>query len=226
MYRRKIPGQLRLEIAFDTELNPESKWVRIAKLIPWERIDEEYGKIFKSNEGQIAKSSRLAFAALYIQASEGYTDEKTRENIMENPHMQYFCGYGGYNPTPPFDASMMVHFRKRISAETVMKITEEVFVAEAVKEIDAPAEKMSEPADETDDAEGSDEAGYSRETVDGAAEHAADAPDDSNGIADGPNGGKASKKGTLILDATCNPQDIRYPTDVGLLNHARELSER
>jgi hypothetical protein len=33
-------------------------------------------------------------------------------------------------------------------------------------------------------------------------------------------------KGTLLLDATCCPSDIHYPTDIGLLNHARELTER
>ena len=31
-----------------------------------------------------------------------------------------------------------------------------------------------------------------------------------------------SNKGQLILDATCAPADIRYPTDLGLLNDARE----
>jgi len=32
--------------------------------------------------------------------------------------------------------------------------------------------------------------------------------------------------GTLILDATCAPADIHFPTDAGVLNDARELSER
>ena len=32
-------------------------------------------------------------------------------------------------------------------------------------------------------------------------------------------------RGTLILDATCCPADIHYPTDAGLLNKARELAE-
>lgn len=29
-------------------------------------------------------------------------------------------------------------------------------------------------------------------------------------------------QGRLILDATCAPGDIRYPTDLGLLNQARK----
>ena len=36
----------------------------------------------------------------------------------------------------------------------------------------------------------------------------------------------SKNKGTMLLDATCFPSDIKYPTDVGLLNHARELTER
>jgi len=32
--------------------------------------------------------------------------------------------------------------------------------------------------------------------------------------------------GTLILDATCAPADIHFPTDAGILNNAREMSEK
>ncbi len=36
---------------------------------------------------------------------------------------------------------------------------------------------------------------------------------------------KKENKGKLILDATCAPADIRYPTDIALLNEAREKLE-
>ncbi|WP_144028461.1 hypothetical protein [Paenibacillus ferrarius] len=36
---------------------------------------------------------------------------------------------------------------------------------------------------------------------------------------------EVTNKGTLMLDATCAPADIKYPTDLGLLNHAREILE-
>ena len=35
-----------------------------------------------------------------------------------------------------------------------------------------------------------------------------------------------TNEGTLILDATCVPSDIRYPTDVSLLNEGREYLEK
>ena len=196
MYRREVPGQTKIYIPFNVKLNPDSKWVKLGELIPWERIEEEYANHFHGNEGQIAKSARLAFGSLYIQTTEGFTDEKTREHIQENPHMQYFCGFSEYTTEPPFDASMMVHFRKRIPAEMVMRITEEVFKTEALEEMDAPE------LEETADAE-----------TDGAIEGRGEIAEEGN------------NRGTLILDATCCPQDIRYPTDIGLLNNARELSE-
>ena len=36
---------------------------------------------------------------------------------------------------------------------------------------------------------------------------------------------KSPNEGTLILDATCVPQNIRFPTDTSLLNEAREKAE-
>lgn len=64
-----------------------------------------------------------AFGTLYIQAEEGYTDEQTRRNIQENPYLQYFCGFECYTMESPFDASMMTHFRKRISPEMIQRST-------------------------------------------------------------------------------------------------------
>ena len=45
--------------------------------------------------------------------------------------------------------------------------------------------------------------------------------DDDSGVDQG-----GGNEGTLILDATCVPQNIRFPTDASLLNEGRELLER
>ncbi len=42
----------------------------------------------------------------------------------------------------------------------------------------------------------------------------------------GSGGSSGENKGTLILDATCAPQNIRFPTDASLLNEARLNAER
>ena len=190
MYTKRESGQIAMKFPFNVELDPESPWVILADRIPWDRIEEEYMKHFPGSEGQVAKSARMAFGALYIQTSEGLTDVKTRRHIRENPHMQYFCGRETYTTEPPFDASLMVHFRKRIPAELIMKITEEVFAPEALAQMDAPVEKEID-----------------------CTEEGMESPE------------RAENRGTLLLDATCCPQDMRYPTDIGLLNRARELTE-
>ncbi len=37
---------------------------------------------------------------------------------------------------------------------------------------------------------------------------------------------ESSNRGKLIVDATCAPADISYPTDIGLLNEARVHTEK
>ena len=83
MYRHKDYEQLKLEMPFGVTLREDNRWVILSKKFPWEDIDREYRKHFKSKEGQVAIPSRLAFGALYIQTAEGYTDEQTRRNIQE-----------------------------------------------------------------------------------------------------------------------------------------------
>lgn len=46
--------------------------------------------------------------------------------------------------------------------------------------------------------------------------------DDSSDDHSGSNG----NRGTMIVDATCAPSNIRYPQDVSLLNEARENAEK
>lgn len=43
---------------------------------------------------------------------------------------------------------------------------------------------------------------------------------------DGKTSDTVKNKGKLIVDATCTPADITYPTDLGLLNAGRELTEK
>jgi len=43
---------------------------------------------------------------------------------------------------------------------------------------------------------------------------------------DGTNDKNKSNKGKLIIDATCAPADIKYPTDLSLLDDAREKAEK
>jgi len=187
-----MEGQLKLDIPFGVELEAGNRWVKLSSIMPWEKIDEKYSENFKGDKGEEAKPGRLAFGALYIQSRLGITDEETVEQIRETPSMQYFCGFDCYTTRKPFDSSLMVHFRKRITAEMMKEIAEEAYATDVKSAI--KREESTDGKKEKDD--------------------------------DDDEGGGNKPKGTLLLDATCCPSDIHYPTDIGLMNHAREITER
>jgi len=190
-----------LEIPFGVELRTDNRWVQFARIMPWEKIDVLYLANFSESEmkGQVAKPSRLAFGALFIQSRLNLTDDETVEQIRENPSIQYFCGFETYTTEKPFDSSLMVHFRKRLTAEMMKKITEEAFAAEAKKAVE------KEDDGDAGGTAGGGEAGGSSDSAETV---------------------EVTNKGIMLLDATCCPADIQYPTDVRLLNHGRELTER
>ena len=70
----------------------------------------------------------MAFGALLIQKEYGYSDEETVLQIQENPYLQFFVGMPGYQEDKPFDASTMVHFRKRLTAEMLNEVNEEIIL--------------------------------------------------------------------------------------------------
>ena len=170
-------------------LKESNRWVKKAQTIPWPDIERRYARLFTNRKGNVAKPLRLALGACIIQAEYGYSDEETALQIQENPYLQYFCGYPGYDDEHlPFDPSLMVYFRKRLTPEVLGEINE-MIVQDAIKQRKKVAEKK-------------------------------DDDDDSNPPAGGGN------TGTLIVDATCAPSDIRFPQDVSLLDEARENAEQ
>ena len=137
----------------------------------------------------MAKPLRLALGACIIQAEYGYSDEETALQIQENPYLQYFCGYPGYDDEKlPFDPSLMVYFRKRLTPEVLGEINEMI-----VRDAKERQVKEAESKDDDDDSDGQP--------------------------------GTGGNSGTMIVDATCAPSNIRYPQDVSLLNEARENAE-
>ena len=166
-------------------LAADNRWVIMAKIIPWSEFEVEYAQNFVTEMGPPAKSFRLALGALIIKEKLGISDRETVEQIRENPYLQYFIGQSSYSNEAPFDPSLLVHFRQRISVDIVNKINQEM-----VKRIGETAAGESEKK---------------------KLEAESNLP---------------KNRGKLILDATCAPADISYPTDLGLLNAARKHTEK
>lgn len=206
VYKVKNNPQLSI-LDFDQPLglhmNPENRWIKLAKIVPWDRYEAEYARYFKSHTGNVAKPFRMVLGALIIQKKYGYSDRELVEVITENPYLQYFIGLPGYQETPPFDATTLVSFRKRIDIDMTMVMNEMLLAQEQMTEQDTSDRDHDDH--DNDHHDGPDDGSG------GSAEDSASADDNS---------------GTLILDATRAPSNIRFPQDFSLLNEAREKLEK
>ena len=189
-------------LPFGGRLNPDNRWVVMASLIPWTDIETEYVKrLGDTRQGSRAYSVRLALGSLIIKEKLGLSDEETVQTITENPYLQYFIGLHEFQEKVPFDASSMTYFRKRFDTDLINDLNERIVRDQQKKESDKHSKN--------------------------------DPPNKGGGSGGAPSdeSTKAKKEkttyhqGKLLLDATCAPSDIAYPTDVGLLNAAREKLE-
>ena len=178
------------------EMNPENRWVKKAAMIPWDEIEDRYAGLFPSEVGMPAKPLQTALGSLLIQKEYGYSDRELVEQIKENPYYQYFIGLPGYEYKSPFVPSLLVEFRKRLNEDVLAEINEMIAA-------------YNNPDDSSDD-----------DSNDGG--NSADNTSNENDINAS---SEPENEGTLILDATCAPQNIAFPQDINLLNEARENLE-
>lgn len=214
-------------LPFGGKLNPENRWVKLAALIPWDKVEQKYVEAFKSpNKGEKALPIRVALGALIIKERLGLSDRETTLQIMENPYLQFFIGHAEFVDKEPFHHSLMTHFRERLGPEVVMEINEWI-IEEAAKS----EEPESDDSQDDDDDHPND--GQLTFQVSDELSIPENLPPVSKPMkkASSPqslsdtNDAHQTHRGKLILDATCAPADIKYPTDLGLLNHAREILE-
>jgi hypothetical protein len=106
------------------DLNPENRWVKLAGLLPWDKIEEHYAANMCEDDGRDAINARLAFGAIYAKEALGYTDVEIVESITENVYLQYFLGVQSYTDKPLFNSSMMVYFRRRFTPEFIKQVND------------------------------------------------------------------------------------------------------
>jgi len=150
---------------FGGQLDPENRWLKIAKLIPWDRLEFKYQSYF-SDKGRPAKDGHLVIGILLLKHMTCLSDDEIVKQVSENPYMQAFCGLGNFVTAPLLDSSSLSKIRKRLGKKYFDELE--------------------------------------RETYHVLIEQ------------------KIIKGRGMLVDATVFPEYIRYPTDPGLLNEARE----
>ncbi|MCP5243076.1 MAG: IS5 family transposase [Burkholderiales bacterium] len=203
MIRYTSQNQLALP-GFDTPtgmvLDPDNRWVRLSNCISWDNLAQSYHKTLSATSGRPCKDARIVIGAIIIKHKLSVSDEETVEQIRENPYLQYFIGLKGFQSKAPFAPSLLVEVRKRMGQGVFDEFHEAVI--ESVERKKAKRAVKDSDDDDTNGTPSSTDTEPDKDKMDVPQNH-----------------------GKLILDATVAEQAIRYPTDLGLLNEARELSE-
>jgi hypothetical protein len=199
MISKSNPSQLSIDDFMNDlgqKLDPNNRWIRLADKIPWNEFRRIYHKSLTIDFGRPAKDARLVIGAMIIKHKKGLADEEVIPEIQENPYLQHFIGLKAFTHKPVFDPSLFVTLRKRLGQKMFEELNQ-VFIDEVTK---IERQERQERA-KTDSVK-------------------------TKGDSDSPDSGSSTHHGHLIIDAVVAPQDIQYPTDLNLLNDAREHTER
>ncbi len=211
-----FPG---FETPFAKHLNSSNRWIVLARRIPWDELVNVYQKqMGNSKTGADGINPRVVIGSLIIKHMCDLSDRETVQQIQENMYMQYFLGFSSFSDEEPFDASLFVEFRKRLGVEQINAINEKILNLSISQQevVSANKKKEDEPPAEPP--------AYTPTTV---VEKHEDAPiNDKLALLKPDEQSPAiTHCGQLIIDATACPQDISFPTDLNLLDDAREKSE-
>jgi hypothetical protein len=154
------------------------------------------------------KPARMIIGAVLIKHKMNLSDEETIQAIRENPYMQYMLGLKEFSDKPVFDSSLFVTIRKRIGKDDFNDMSESLLKLQI---------KMAEEEKEKSDKE--DDENRSSSSCDASTNET------SSSIRLEPEV-DSSHKGILKVDATCSDAEMRYPTDIDLLNDGVEVIDR
>ncbi len=186
---------------FQTDLDENNRWVKMCQCIPWDELAECYYQGFSAETGRPAKDARMVIGAVIIKHKLCLSDVETVQQIQENPYMQYFVGLAGYQMEAPFAASLFVDIRKRMGESVFAGFHQAIIDAHnGERSAQKPVSENQEKHQPQQQAKSEANDVIQKETP--------------------------THQGKLILDATVVEQAIRYPTDLSLLNEAREFSEQ
>ena len=208
MIREDNPHQLSIEefrTPFYRGLDKTNRWVRLAQVLPWAEMIEIYTQSLNKGFGRPAIPTRVVVGALIIKHKQRLSDEETIAAIQENPYLQYFIGYEEFSHKRPFDPSLFVTIRKRLGEEGLNRMNERFLSMIKVAEREGAGQRRGK-------------GGKQAKPPDSAGQLSEKEKDEMPK--------EVTHRGVLLVDATVAPADIRYPTDLELLNASREHSER
>lgn len=129
MYKRKDRKTMPLFpelFPFGGKLDENNRWLRIAALLPWEELEDEYGRYF-SAVGRPAKDAQLVIGLLLLKHMTGLSDAEVVLAVRENPYMQAFCGFEHFVTSDILDSSTLTKVRKRLGVKFFRQLEEKTY---------------------------------------------------------------------------------------------------
>lgn len=112
-------------LPFGGKLNSNNRWIKLHDLVPWEELENIYKKYF-SELGRPGKDSQLINGLMIVKHQKVLSDEEIVKDFLENPYIQYFCGYDQFVTDKEIDSSTLTRMRKRLGVEYFKKFEEEI----------------------------------------------------------------------------------------------------
>ena len=198
-------------LPFAGKLDASNRWVRLAEQLPWDDLVTIYARGLSKDQGRPTTDLRVELGVLLLQEMLNTSDEETIAQVRENPYLQFFLGYSEYEYRRVFDPSLMVTIRRRLDRERIAELPRI-----ATRHWSRKKKPPTPPGPGNDDGDSSGGTGAAKEDSAPSADNTSEDTASS----------EPKNKGRLLLDATAAEMEIPYPTDAGLLNEAREQSER
>src|SRR3989338_6115401 len=123
---RQTPHLFEELFPYGGKLDAENRWLKIANLIPWQKLEEKYAVSF-SDRGRPATPARLAVGLFLLKHMSGKSDEEVVMELLENPYWQSFCGLEAFATSKTIEASTLSRLRKRLGPEYVREMEEATY---------------------------------------------------------------------------------------------------
>ncbi len=232
-----LPG---FETPFEVALDLDNRWVKLAEIIPWDELAMAYYSTLNSNHGRPAKDARMVIGAVIIKHKLCLSDEETIEQVRENPYLQYFVGLRKFQTEAIFVPSLFVEIRKRMGVDVFDAFQQSIIDAVEAKKSSQPKKPKTELTTKLSEQEVPDEVPDKAldkvpdkvpdkapdEVLDEAPDKESNEEHATHSLKENLPKKEVTHQGQIILDATVAEQAIRFPTDLSLLNEAREISEK
>jgi len=124
-FQQPLMGSMRLDLALDMG----HELVKLAGVIPWDRLAEEFDPLYCADNGRPALPIRLMAGLHFLKHMEGLSDEAVVDRWVENPYWQFFCGEEFFQHSLPIDPSQMTRWRKRVGETGVEKLLQATIAA-------------------------------------------------------------------------------------------------